>query len=394
MLKQLLACALFVCSSLYAQEVRATIGGKVTDSQGALIPGASVTLTSDETNVKQTTETNESGNWAVRFLLPGKYRFSVSATGFKTAERSGITLQTGDVKQIDVQMEIGASTQSVEVVSEVPLIDTTAATSGTVITNKEIFEMPSSSHVPTLLATLSPGVTAQDQNGNVAHMWSYNAGSQMTADGGRNNVYSNNFQLDGMPNTQHDGNVSFIPPMDSVQEFRVQTNAYDASIGRQAGSTVNMQTRAGGKDYHGTAYWWNQNNILNANLFQTNLVGGTVPPIHFNEWGATFGGPVRIPKLYNGKDKKVFFFSYDDTWHQARGRGSTRSMPTALERKGDFSQSFTTQSGQRFPIQVYDPQTATGATGARTLFPGNMIPANRLSPIAQAILGYLPLGNT
>jgi hypothetical protein len=223
-------------------------------------------------------------------------------------------------------------------------------------------------------------------------MWSYLGGSQFTADGGRNNTWSNTFQLDGMPNSQHGGNVSFIPPMDSVQEFRVSTNAYDASIGRQAGATVNLQTRAGGKDYHGTMYEFNQNNMLNANLFQTNLVGGAVPPVHFNEWGATFGGPVWIPKVYRGTERTFFFFSYDDTWNQDPRPGSTRSVPTALERTGDFSQSFTTQAGVRYPIQIYDPYSVD-ANGNRTLYPGMVIPKSALSPIAQKILAYIPLPN-
>ena len=382
-----------VVNSLWAQEVRATLGGRVTDAQGALVPNAAVAVISDDTDVKLQTKTNDQGNWLVQFLLPGHYRFTIAATGFKMAERRGIELQAADNKKIDVQLEVGASTQSVVVTAEVPLIDTTSGTSGTVITPEEITEMPTSSHVVTLLATLSPGVIAQDQNGNVAHMWSYLAGSQFTADGGRNNTWSNTFQLDGMPNSQHGGNVSFMPPMDSVQEFRVATNAYDASIGRQAGATVQLQTRAGGKDYHGTAYWWNQNNMLNANLYQTNLVGGSVPPIHFNEWGATFGGPVLLPKVYHGKEKTFFFFAYDDTWNQDPRPGSTRSVPTALERKGDFSQSFTTSAGQRFPIQVYDPMTID-SKGNRTLFPGMVIPANRLSQISQNILGYVPAANT
>src|SRR5207237_8210287 len=180
----------------------------------------------------------------------------------------GITLQAADIKQFDVQLEVGATTKSVEVTAEAALIDTTAATSGTVISQVEMTEMPTISHVPTLLAILSPGVVAQDQNNNIVRPWSYIGASQFTADGGRNNIYSNNFQLDGMPNTKAGGYVSFIPPMDSVEEFRVQTNAYDASIGRQAGSTVNMETKSGTKDYHGSLYEFNQNNFLNANLFQ------------------------------------------------------------------------------------------------------------------------------
>ena len=269
-------------------------------------------------------------------------------------------------------------------------MDTTSAVSGTVITQTEINEMPTSSHVVTLLAVLSPGVVAQDQNNNVAHLWSYNAASQFTADGGRNNIYSNNFQLDGMQDMKSGGDVAFIPPMDSVQEFRVLTNAYDASIGRQAGATINMQTKSGTKDYHGTLYEFNQNSVLNANLLQSNLIGGAVAPVHFNNWGGTFGGPVWIPKLYKGTAKTFFFVSFDDTRNSNFLGDGTRSVPDAAERNGDFSQSFTTQTiggvVQRFPIQIFDPLTTDPTTGNRTPFPNNIIPQNRLSPIAQNIL--------
>ena len=393
-----LAIALVVLSKFASsQEVRATLGGRVSDPQGAVVPAAKVVVTSDDTDVKQQTVTNAQGNWIIQFLLPGHYRFTIAAPGFKTENRSGVELQTADNKQIDVQLEIGSAAQSIDVTAEVPLIDTTSATSGTVITSEQISELPSSTHVATLLAVLSPGVLAQDQNGNVVHMWSFNGASQFTADGGRNNIYSNNFQLDGMPNTKSGGNVSFIPPMDSVQEFRVVTNAYDASIGRQAGSTVNMQTRSGTKDYHGSLYEFNQSNFMNANLFQTNLVGGAVPPVHFNEFGGTFGGPVWIPKLYSGRQKTFFFFSYDYTKNQDPRPGSTRSLPTALERKGDFSQSFTTQTinGQLqwFPIIIYDP-ASVDAKGNRTPFGNDAIPPGQLSQIAQNILKYVPLPNT
>jgi hypothetical protein len=379
---------------LDAQEVRATFGGRITDSSGAVVPDAVITVTSGDTGVKRETRSNAQGNWIVEFLLPGRYRVSATAPGFKTTERNDIELQTSDNKQIDTQLEIGTPTQSVEVTAGTPLIDTTSATSGTVITTKEITEMPSSSHVVTLLALLSPGVVQQDQNGNVVHLWSYLGASQFTADGGRNNTWSNTFQLDGMANTKTGGNIAFVPPMDSVLEFRVQTNAYDASIGRQAGSTINMQTRAGGNAYHGSLYEFNQNNMLNANLFQTNLVGGVVPPIHFNEFGGTFGGVVRIPKVYNGTGKTFFFVSFDDTYNTDPRPGSTRSMPAALERSGDFSQSFTTQAGQRFPIQIYDPASVDKTTGNRLPFPQMMIPKVQLSQIAQNILKYVPLPNT
>ncbi len=400
-LRTTLFCLFALCAlggSARAQEVRATITGRVMDPQGALVPNATVVVVNDDNNVRQETKTNNQGVWVAEFLLPGHYGFTISAAGFKTEDHKGITLSAGDVKQIDTALQVGASSQTVDVTADAALIDTTAATSGTVISHEEIAEMPSSSHVVTLLATFSPGVVAQDQNNNIAHLWSYNAASQFTSDGGRNNVWSNTFQLDGSPDMKAGGDVAFIPPMDSVQEFRVSTNAYDASIGRQAGATVNMQTRSGGKSYHGVLYEFNQNSAMNANLFQTNLIGGAVAPVHFNEWGGTFGGPVYLPKLYHGKDKTFFFVSYDDT-HNMNPLGSgSISVPTALERTGDFSQSFTTQTvgGQltRYPIQVYDPLTVNTATGNRTLFPNNQIPTNRLSAIAQNILKFVPLPNT
>lgn len=379
-----------------AQEVRATIGGRVTDPQGALIANATVSVTSDDTNVTQLTRTNNQGNWQVQFLLPGKYHFSVASQGFKTETRSGLTLQAADNKQFDLHLEIGSQAESVVITEETPLIDTTSATSGTVITEDELNELPTESHVATLFATLSPGVIQQDQGNNVVRGWSNSGASQLEANGGRNNIYSNNYQLDGMPNTKSGGQISFIPPLGMVKEFRVQTNAYDASIGREAGATINMQSKSGGKAYHGMLYEYNQNNFLNANLYQNKLVAGSVPAVHFNQFGGTVGGPVRIPWLYNGKERTFFFVAYEQT-RNINPLPVTLSVPTALERKGDFSQSFTTQlvNGQRvtYPTQIYDPQKVD-SKGNRTAFNGNVIPSGRLSPIAQNILNYVPLPNT
>ena len=390
--------AVLLAGLAWSQGSRATLEGRVTDAQGAVVPDAAVVVTSDDTGVKQTTKTNAQGNWTVQFLVPGRYSLSVSAAGFKQMERHGITLQTGDDKQIDTQLEIGPATTQVTVVGDAALIDTTAAVSGAVITQAEINEMPSMSRVSTLLATLSPGVMQQDQNQNVAHLWSHDAASQFTVDGGRNNTRSNNFELDGMPNLKTGGQAAFIPAPEAIQEFRVVMNAYDSSIGRQAGGTIQMTLKSGTSQLHGSLYEFNQNNILNANLFQTNLAGGSKPAIHYNEYGGTIGGPVWIPKVYNGKQKTFFFFNYDGI-RNADPRFNIRSLPTELERSGDFSQSFTTQlqNGVRvkFPIQVYDPLTVgTDANGTRTLFPNMVIPQNRMSKVAQNILKYVPLPNT
>src|SRR5262249_48536746 len=225
--------------------------------------------------------------------------------GLKTAERKGILLQTSDSKQIDTTLELGATNTQLTVTAEVPLIDTTAATSGTVIAQDQILEMPSSSRVLTVLATLSPGVFQQDQNNNTAHLWSHDAASQLVVDGGRNNTPSNTFELNGMPNLKTGGQVGFMPAPDAVQEFRVVMNAYDSSIGRQAGGTIQMVTKSGTAKLHGSLYEFNQNNVLNANTFQANLAGQPKEPIHFNEYGGTIGGPAYVSQDHNAQRNAV-----------------------------------------------------------------------------------------
>ncbi|HWC99434.1 MAG TPA: carboxypeptidase regulatory-like domain-containing protein [Candidatus Sulfopaludibacter sp.] len=396
-----LAAALFLLiaagmGSAWGQSSRANIGGRVMDAQGAAIPSASIVVIGDDTGVKQTTKTNESGNWIVDFLVPGHYSFTVTAAGFKVLDRRGIELRTSDNKQIDTTLEIGSSTTEVTVTAEVPLIDTTAATSGTVIAQEQILEMPSFSRVLTILATLSPGVLQQDQNNNTAHLWSHDAASQLTMDGGRNNTRSNTFELNGMPNMKTGGQAGFMPAPDAIQEFRVVMNAYDSSIGKQAGGTIQMTTKSGTSTLHGSLYEFNQNNVLNANTFQSNLAGIAKAPIHFNEYGGTVGGPVWLPKVYNGKQKTFFFFAFDGTRNQDP-RSGTRSVLTSDERKGDFSQTYTSTVTNgirtRVPVTIYDPYSSD-SKGVRTPYPGNLIPAIRMSKVAQGILTYVPMPNT
>ena len=391
-----LAILIAATSALWAQSSRASLGGRVTDAQGSVVPNAEVSVVSEDTAVKQTTKTNDQGNWVVQFLIPARYNFTIIAAGFKSVERKGIVLQTSDNKQIDSQLEVGSTTTELTVTAEVPLIDTTAATSGTVISQDQILEMPSSSRVLTILATLSPGVIQMDQNNNTAHLWSHDAASQVTVDGGRNNTRSNTFELNGMPNLKTGGQAGFMPAPDAIQEFRVVMNAYDSSIGRQAGGTIQMVTKSGTAKLHGSLYEFNQNNVFNANTFQSNLAGAAKAPIHYNEYGGTAGGPVWIPKVYNGKQKTFFFFAYDGTRNQDP-RFGTRSVLNADERKGDFSNSYTsTVTGgvrTKVPLQIYDPYTVD-SKGARTLYPGMKIPTNQLSKVAQNILTYVPLPNT
>ena len=243
---------LFSCSAV-AQESRATLGGLVRDPQGSAIPNAEVAVIADETGVVQHTHTNTQGSWTVLYLLPGSYHFTVQAPGFETLTRQGIDLQVSDNKSIDTQLKLGTSSQQVVVTAETPLIDTTSATSGVVIGRQELVEMPSISRLPSDLAALSAGVVASDPQVNVLHAWSHDGASALRINGGAG-VRSNNYLLDGFPNVKSAGQLAFSPPPDSLSEFRVQTNAYDSSIGRQAGGTINMTTKTGTSAIHGNLY--------------------------------------------------------------------------------------------------------------------------------------------
>lgn len=321
-----------------AQENRATLRGSVTDQHGAAVAGAAVSVVSSDTGVNQETTTNGQGSWTVSRLNPGRYRVTVSFAGFKMAERKDIALNTADDKTLDMTLEVGAKSEIVEVSGAAPLIDTTSATSGTVITNEVMTEMPLLSRIPTLLAGLSPGVLLQDQNNNVPRMWSVNAASEILVNGGRG-TRSNEFLIDGSPDAKGD-RIAYIPPLDAVEEFKVMTNAYDSQYGRQSGGTINITMKSGTKRYHGSLYEFHQDSLMNAALFQTNLTGEKKPSVLYNLYGGTLSGPVRIPKVYNGKDKTFFFFNYEGTRNRDP-RFNLRSVPTDLERQGDFSQSFT-----------------------------------------------------
>jgi len=401
--RMLLAASTFCCAiatTFNGQESRATLEGRVADQHDAIIPGATVEVTAEMTGIKLQTVSNEFGLWTIHFLNPGAYTIDISLPGFRKFERKGVVLQVSDTMRIDAVLEVGDVAETVTVSAEEPLIATSSATSGTVIDSETINEMPNQSRIAYLLAALSPGVQATDQNQNVAFMWSISAASGIRVNGGRDNR-SNEFLLDGMPN-QHQDRVAFIPPSDSISEFRVMSNAYDAQYGRQAGGTISVSLKSGTKDYHGNIYEFHQNSSLNANLFQSNRAGQSKPVAHYNLYGGTFGGPLRVPGLYDGEGKTFFFTTWEGTRNKDP-RFKTLSLPTALERNGDFSESFTTQviGGQRVrvPITIYDPNTVDTRPGSPTFgfrqpFPNNRIPPERISPIARKILNYIPLPNT
>ncbi len=387
--------AIGLCAAnLAAQESRASLGGKVTDPQNAAIPGAAVVVSSQETGVTQHTTTNGTGDWKIQYLLPGHYSFTVAAPGFKTIDHAPIELQVGDQKTADVQLPLGSTSESVVVSSEAPLLDITAAVSGTVITTKELQDIPTISHIPSLLVGLTPGGIVGAPTGGGAHLWSNISGSTLSVNGqgsvagsgaGNTNL-ATSYLIDGGYDFNDSGQQAFIPPQDAVREFRVSSNAFDASLGRFTGATVSTMTKNGTKDFHGEGYEYNQNNFLNARPYNNTKN----PPIHVNEYGASVGGPVWLPHLYNGRSRGTFFFfNFDGIQNKTPGSQGTMSLPTMAERKGDFSNSYVVSGGVKYPFIIYDP-ASIDASGNRTEFPNDQIPTGRLDPVAQAYLNLLP----
>ncbi|HZY63140.1 MAG TPA: carboxypeptidase-like regulatory domain-containing protein [Edaphobacter sp.] len=377
-----------------SQGTTATLGGRVTDSGKSVIAGADIAVTSEETGLTTHARTNGAGLWQINSLIAGHYRFTVTAKGFATVEHSAIDLQIADVKSIDITMKVGSINQTVVVTAETPLIDTTAAVSGVVLNSSDIEELPSLTNSPTELAVMAPGVFLAPPTGGAVGLWGSINLSGFNVNGAGSGHSAVNYVLDGATDTiVSNGNIAFIPPSDAVGQMRVMTNAYDASIGRTAAGTINLSLKSGGDKFHGVLYERNQNNFLNANYVQYKATGTPTPTIRFNEWGGTIGGPVLIPKIYNGRRHGTFFFfSYDGIHNVSPAKTAFLSIPNEAERKGDYSQSFTVVNGVKYPITIYDPLTIDAA-GNRKPFPNAMIPASRISPMAKALVAMLPLPN-
>lgn len=364
-----------------AQEFRGTITGRISDPNGAVLPGATVIVKNEATNIVNTVTTNQDGIYTVLFLLPGKYSVKVTGNGFKTSVREGIELNVDARLTIDFSMEIGAEAE-VDVIATNELIERGSVTTGTIINSRQVEELPLPEGAVLTLVTQAPGVaytgnpqfTGPTANGNLASFRTNGAGG-------------NQINLDGSPNFAFSGQVAFTPPSDSVQEFKVQTNSFDAQNGFTAGSTVNVALKSGTNKLHGSGYYFNRDKSRTANNFFSNRAGVQAPPRKYYRYGVTLNGPVYIPKIYNGKDRTFFLFATERQRDNV-AEPQTFLVPTERQRNGDFSELLPS-------TLIYDPATGvtSGSNVVRTAFAGNIIPANRLKPYAQAFLRLFPLPN-
>ncbi len=388
-----------------AQEARASLGGRITDPKGAVIQKARVTVTSDATGVMYTTRTNGQGNWIVNDLLPGVYHFEVTAPGFASNVHNAIDLQANDQKTIDSAMSLESASATVTVESGTPLIDTTSAVSGTVLTSSEMEALPSLSNAPSMFIALTPGVTVTNgTSGSGIYLWSNLGLSEIAVNGtgttgGTPALFGAiNYIYDGGNDVNNSNELAFEPPIDAVGEYRVITNAFDASIGRNLGTTALMVSKTGGKKFHGDLYEYNQNDFLNANSYSNDANHAPLTPVHINFYGGAVGGPVWIPKLYDGRKKQTFFFfSYSRVNSKNPTNTGYITVPDAMERMGDFSQSFTVVNGVKYPINIFDPNTVMQTSPGvytRSQFSNNMIPTSRLDPVAQTLLKVIGLPNS
>jgi Carboxypeptidase regulatory-like domain len=367
-----------------AQDFRGAIGGRVVDESGGVLPGVTVTVTSAATNINQNTVTNDTGTYSVLYLTPGSYKVTAELQGFKKMVRD-VEVRLGDRLEIDFRMEVGRLEESVTVGAETPLLETRTGSAGQVIDEKQIALMPLSDGNPFVLARLAPGVA---YHGDLKFSRPFDNGgtSDFTADGGPGR---NEFSLDGSPNMANGRRVAFVPPAGAVQEFKVETATFDAQQGHTAGATVNVTLKSGTNKIKGDAYYHYRDEILSANDFFLDRAGRPKDDTGYKRYGFTAGGPAFLGKLYDGRDKTFFFTAFEWLYDTFPEPGQF-TVPTEAQRNGDFS-SLLSQG-----IIIYDPVTAVRRADGRIErqpFANNIIPQNRISPIAREMLKYYPLPN-
>ena len=391
------ASALLALTALFAQEFRGTFSGLVTDAHGAAIAKAKIVAIEKATGNKSETLSSATGEYTIPFLAPGEYEITAEMAGFKTYKREGLTLSIGEHPVVDIQLEVGASSQSVTVTAQVPMIQSANASVGQVISSEEVEDVPMNGRTPLMLSRISMGVTGTNEPGQVRPF--DNAGGAAFSVAGAP-TQTNEVLVNGVPDTTWDKRLAYSPPQDSVREVSVQAFESDAAYGHTGGGVVNQITKSGTNGFHGSISDFNQVSFLYANYFFNNATGIGRTNANYNQYGATAGGPVFIPKVYNGKNRVFWFFAFeklkdsDPTNATVEGGSSFTTVPTAAERTGNFS-ALLAVPGTGASYQLYDPASGTlnGSTITRTPFPNNTIPTSRLNPIALSYLKLFPLPN-
>jgi hypothetical protein len=379
---------MFLSTPLFSQN--ASVSGNVVDSQHAGIKGSQVTLANTNTRVKVETTTNGRGEFLMPPVAPGTYEIKAQAPGFGTTEVTGITLEVGQSKVLTLMLNVGAVAETVQVTDTPPELTTDRADRSLMIEPAFVESIPLDIRNPLQIISVAAGVTKGNDGLSGQNYSSQSRSNTFRINGAKGST--TDVLIDGAANTTAYYNQDAgIPGVDSVQETRVYTDAYAPEYGRTSGGYVAFALRSGANTLHGSAFEFFRNESMDANGFNANMAGLAKGSFSRNQFGFRLGGPVVIPKLMNGHDKTFFFFSYDGLRDMSAG-SFTGTVPTTLERQGDFSQTFDAKGNL---IVMYDPSSTTpnakGTNYTRTAFPGNKIP--NLNAIGAAILALYPQPN-
>jgi hypothetical protein len=379
--------AAFVLLASYcsAQTISGSLSGRVTDRTGAVVVNATVTVTETAQNIPVVRKSSSDGNFTVAGLMPGNYSIVVEAAGFKKLTRPGISLDANDKLAIgDLILEVGAVTDSIEVSAQTVVLQTESVERSATINGNQIQNIETNGRNPLDMAKLAPGVSFT--NGTSYAVGSSGTGANtFTVNGTRPS--QNQLTLNGIGNvdTGNNGGMNVSVSNDSIAEFKILTGSYQAEYGRSAGAQISVVTKSGSDQFHGAGYWYHRNDSLNANNFLNNARGLAKPLFRYNDPGYYIGGPIYIPKLLEQtKHKAFFFFSQEYQRQLVPNTPKNVLVPTALERKGDFSQSVNNNDAKLTFIN--DPLT-------QLPFPGMVIPASRIYAPGQALLNIFPLPN-
>ena len=388
------ALALVAVVTLQAQDPRGFIRGTVSDASGAVVPAATVRAVSEETGVAASTQTNESGLYNIPYLIPGFYRLTVEQTGFKSYLRGKVEVRVSETVEVPIMLEVGSLSEVVEVRDTSPTLETANSSLGLVMDQRRVSELPQRGGNPLELALLAPGV-ANTTNLRLRKSMSPEATSDISTDGsGR---YNTEFQIDGISNTAADrgtgyARVAYAPPASAVREFKMQTSAYDASVGHTMGSVVNVSTASGTNELHGEAHWFLRHSALDAPNFFNNKNNTSIGVYQDNRYGFSAGAPIMVPKVYDGRNRTFFFVAFEGNKFGVPTQ-FTRTVPTAEQRTGDFSALLPLTNAN---YQVYNPFTIVPAAGgrfSRSPFPGNRIPSSMLDQLGVNLANLYPLPN-
>jgi hypothetical protein len=385
--------ALLIVSAFtaYGQSSTASLRGVVTDPTQAVVPRATVIVTDVLRNLRFSSVTDEAGRYLFPQLQPSRYQLRVEAPGFETAVVSDFVLQVAQEATINVMLRLGTPTTTVEVTGTQPLLNLTSAALGQAVENRYVASIPLIDREFMRLAFLAPGILPPDNDPGLANM---SNPTRFVSNGVRAGT-SDVFVDGGLVSSIEQGNAAgkFLelrPAIETVQEFKVQTNFFSAEFGNTGGAVVNIVSKSGSNQFHGVAYEYHRRDAFNANSFFAKRSGSVVVPnFSYHKYGGAVGGPVVLPRLYNGKNR-TFFYSSLDIENNEGARTAFLTVPTARERAGDFSDT-RQANGQLYVI--YNPfDTYRDAQGQllRRPFPGNIIPASMQDPVARKLMSYFP----